>query len=158
MKDFLAAHDSKIKGVLSCFDRMLFRGYLPIQNGADMASFLNHEPCRTYPFRFLADRRRRPDAVRSRAGHRCRGCRHGSRRSRASALGRLLRGGRRSNDRVATLGLSVRRALNSTQICAGRARPASRRRRAQARSRQAPARRSSFRTRRCRARLRRRTR
>lgn len=46
MKDFLAAHDSKIKGVLSCFDRMLFRGYLPIQGGASMASFLNQNDIR----------------------------------------------------------------------------------------------------------------
>jgi hypothetical protein len=40
MKDFLAAHSSKIQGVLSCFDRMLFRGYLPIQDGKAMAEFL----------------------------------------------------------------------------------------------------------------------
>lgn len=40
MKTFLEAHESKIKGVLSCFDRMIFRGYLPIQDGAEMARFL----------------------------------------------------------------------------------------------------------------------
>jgi hypothetical protein len=27
--------------VLSCFDRMLFRGYLPIMSGWSMAQFLN---------------------------------------------------------------------------------------------------------------------
>jgi hypothetical protein len=29
-----------IQVVLSCFDRMLFRGYLPIMSGAAMADFL----------------------------------------------------------------------------------------------------------------------
>ena len=41
MKDFLAAHETKLKGVLSCFDRMVFRGYLPLMNGAEMARLLN---------------------------------------------------------------------------------------------------------------------
>jgi hypothetical protein len=40
MRDFIEAHQSKIKGVLSCFDRMLFRGYLPIMDGWGMAQFL----------------------------------------------------------------------------------------------------------------------
>ena len=43
MKTFLDKHESKITGVLSCFDRMLFRGYLPIMSGAAMAQFLNQE-------------------------------------------------------------------------------------------------------------------
>ena len=41
MNSFLEKHASKITGVLSCFDRMLFRGYLPIMAGAAMAQFLN---------------------------------------------------------------------------------------------------------------------
>ena len=41
MKAFLDKHAAKITGVLSCFDRMLFRGYLPIMSGASMAQFLN---------------------------------------------------------------------------------------------------------------------
>lgn len=40
MKDFVETHSGKIKGVLNCFDRMLFRGYLPIQNGKEMAELL----------------------------------------------------------------------------------------------------------------------
>ena len=32
-----------VHGVLSCFDRMLFRGYLPIMSGASMAQFLQSE-------------------------------------------------------------------------------------------------------------------
>jgi len=36
-------HEAKIAGVLSCFDRMLFRGYLPIMSGASMAQFLQSE-------------------------------------------------------------------------------------------------------------------
>ena len=43
MKTFLAKHDSKITGVLSCFDRRLFRGYLPMMSGAAMAQFLSSE-------------------------------------------------------------------------------------------------------------------
>jgi hypothetical protein len=43
MKDFLAAHGNKVKGVLSCFDRMLFRGYRPVTNGAEMAKLINRQ-------------------------------------------------------------------------------------------------------------------
>ena len=46
MKEFLDANRSKIKGVLCCFDRMIFRGYLPIQDGASMAGFLNQNHIR----------------------------------------------------------------------------------------------------------------
>jgi hypothetical protein len=41
MEHFLAKHADKIEGTLSCFDRMLFRGYLPLFNGAAMAAFLD---------------------------------------------------------------------------------------------------------------------
>jgi hypothetical protein len=41
MKEFIRKHDDHIHGVLSCFDRMLFRGYLPIISGWAMAQFLN---------------------------------------------------------------------------------------------------------------------
>jgi hypothetical protein len=37
---FVRKHENKIKGTLSCFDRVLFRGYLPIQSGWTMAEFL----------------------------------------------------------------------------------------------------------------------
>ena len=40
MKEFIRKHDDRIHGVLSCFDRMLFRGYLPIMSGWAMATFL----------------------------------------------------------------------------------------------------------------------
>jgi len=46
MKDFIETHGSKIKGVLSCFDRVLFRGYLPIQGDFAMAQFLNQSSIR----------------------------------------------------------------------------------------------------------------
>ena len=38
---FVRKHQKKINGTLGCFDRMLFRGYLPIQSGWQMAQFLN---------------------------------------------------------------------------------------------------------------------
>jgi len=41
MKEFVRKHESRIHGVLSCFDRMLFRVYLPIMSGWSMAQFLN---------------------------------------------------------------------------------------------------------------------
>ena len=41
MKEFISKHEERIHGVLSCFDRMLFRGYLPIMSGWQMAQFFN---------------------------------------------------------------------------------------------------------------------
>jgi hypothetical protein len=41
MKEFVDKYADRIQGVLSCFDRMLFRGYLPIMSGWAMAEFLN---------------------------------------------------------------------------------------------------------------------
>jgi hypothetical protein len=43
MRTFCHKDESKISGVLSCFDRMLFRGYLPLMSGAAMAQFLMSE-------------------------------------------------------------------------------------------------------------------
>jgi hypothetical protein len=43
MEAFCRKHEARIAGVLSCFDRMLFRGYLPIMSGASMAQFLRSE-------------------------------------------------------------------------------------------------------------------
>lgn len=43
MQSFLDKHAAKINGVISCFDRMLFRGYLPIMSGYAMAQFLRQE-------------------------------------------------------------------------------------------------------------------
>ena len=40
MDQFIRKHENRIHGVLSCFDRMLFRGYLPIMSGWTMAQFL----------------------------------------------------------------------------------------------------------------------
>jgi hypothetical protein len=41
MELFVRKHEKKINAALGCFDRMLFRGYLPIQSGWAMAQFLN---------------------------------------------------------------------------------------------------------------------
>src|SRR3989441_7019383 len=41
MKEFTEKYKDRIHGVLSCFDRMLFRGYLPIMSGYQMAQFFN---------------------------------------------------------------------------------------------------------------------
>jgi hypothetical protein len=45
MKEFIRQHEARIHGVLSCFDRMLFRGYLPIMSGWSMAQFLKGNSC-----------------------------------------------------------------------------------------------------------------
>src|SRR5512136_1653833 len=49
---FVRKHQHKINGTLGCFDRMLFRGYLPIQSGWAMAQFLNQQQV---SFRCLKD-------------------------------------------------------------------------------------------------------
>ena len=41
MKEFISKYADRIHGVISCFDRMLFRGYLPIMSGWQMAQFFN---------------------------------------------------------------------------------------------------------------------
>jgi hypothetical protein len=41
MKEFIQRYEDRIHGLLSCFDRMLFRGYLPIMSGWQMAQFFN---------------------------------------------------------------------------------------------------------------------
>jgi hypothetical protein len=41
MKEFIETYKDRIHGVLSCFDRMLCRGYLPIMSGGQMAQFFN---------------------------------------------------------------------------------------------------------------------
>ena len=46
MKEFIEKYQDRIHGVLSCFDRMLFRGYLPIMSGWQMAQFFNHSGIR----------------------------------------------------------------------------------------------------------------
>ena len=46
MKEFIGKYEDRIHGVLSCFDRMLFRGYLPIMSGWQMAQFLNSSKIR----------------------------------------------------------------------------------------------------------------
>ena len=44
MNEFVRKHEDRIHGVLSCFDRMLFCGYLPIMSGWSMAQLLKaHE-------------------------------------------------------------------------------------------------------------------
>ncbi len=41
MKAFIDKYADRIHGVVSCFDRMLFRGYLPIMSGWQMAQLFN---------------------------------------------------------------------------------------------------------------------
>ena len=53
MKELIRKYDDRIHGVLSCFDRMLFRGYLPIMSGWAMAQFLNALDLRARPQPFL---------------------------------------------------------------------------------------------------------
>jgi hypothetical protein len=43
MDAFVAKHEKSIRGVLSCFDRVLFRGYVPLTGGYAMAEFLQRK-------------------------------------------------------------------------------------------------------------------
>jgi len=40
MKEFIRKYEDRIHGLLCCFDRVIFRGYLPIMSGWAMAEFL----------------------------------------------------------------------------------------------------------------------
>ncbi len=40
MEAFVQKHSEKINSVLSCFDRIIFKGYLPITGASSMESFL----------------------------------------------------------------------------------------------------------------------
>lgn len=42
MQSFVAKHADKITGVLSCFDRVILRGYLPFCHAMALEGFLNH--------------------------------------------------------------------------------------------------------------------
>ncbi len=43
MKKFTEKHARKISGSLSCFNRVLFKGYLPIRDGGAMEAFMNRK-------------------------------------------------------------------------------------------------------------------
>ena len=43
MDAFVTKHTHAIRGVLSCFDRVLFRGYVPLMSGYGMAEFLQRK-------------------------------------------------------------------------------------------------------------------
>jgi len=43
MDEFIIKHQDKIAGTISCFDRILFKGYLPISYPEGMAGFLNRQ-------------------------------------------------------------------------------------------------------------------
>ena len=49
METFFAKHAAKIRGTLACFDRVLFRGYLPLMSGWAMAEFLRSKRICVYP-------------------------------------------------------------------------------------------------------------
>jgi len=67
MDQFIAQHADAIEGTLSCFDRLIFRGYLPFFNG--YAAYSNHHDRSVRPILITrsADRDRsseRSDATR----------------------------------------------------------------------------------------------
>ena len=56
MREFIDKYEDRIHGVLSCFDRMLFRGYLPLMGGWQMAQFFNSQNIRYRELKtFLTD-------------------------------------------------------------------------------------------------------
>jgi hypothetical protein len=59
METFAAKHAAKIRGMLSCFDRMLFRGYLPLMSGFAMADFLRSKQVDRWNKPFLLEQAER---------------------------------------------------------------------------------------------------
>jgi hypothetical protein len=51
MNEFIAKYADKIMGTLSCFDRVLFRGYLPLFSGAAMAAFVVSRGIERHPLK-----------------------------------------------------------------------------------------------------------
>jgi len=43
MEEFIVKHQAKTTGMISCFDRLLFKGYLPISYPESMETFLNRK-------------------------------------------------------------------------------------------------------------------
>ena len=54
MEQFIVKHQDKITGIISCFDRLLFKGYLPISHPAGMEAFLNHKDVLLKDFKAFA--------------------------------------------------------------------------------------------------------
>ena len=50
MKRFVRQYSERITGVISCFDRVLFRGYLPLGWGDAMEGFLGQQGLRIKDF------------------------------------------------------------------------------------------------------------
>ena len=51
MDKFLQRHHDQITGAISCFDRHLFKGYLPISWSGSMEGFMTHKGWRIKDFK-----------------------------------------------------------------------------------------------------------
>lgn len=45
VKDLVDQYNEKVSGVVSCFDRVLFKGYLPLRFGTAMERFMGNQGC-----------------------------------------------------------------------------------------------------------------
>lgn len=54
MEQFIVKHQAKITGMISCFDRLLFNGYLPISHPEGMEVFLNRRDVLLKDFKSFA--------------------------------------------------------------------------------------------------------
>ena len=54
MQSFITKHADKITGVLSCFDRLIFKGYLPFSHPKGMEAFLAQRGILLKDFRAFA--------------------------------------------------------------------------------------------------------
>jgi len=54
VQSFIAKHADQIIGVLSCFDRLIFKGYLPFSHPKGMEAFLAQRGILLKNFRTLA--------------------------------------------------------------------------------------------------------
>ena len=92
MDQFIAKHADKLQGSLSCFDRVLFRGYLPFFSGYAMASFLETQGVHRRDVKgfALTQAHRLKDHARQMAAREGRPCQHFGERTRKGDLAREL--------------------------------------------------------------------
>jgi hypothetical protein len=77
MESFVAKHAARIRGTLGCFDRVLFRGYLPLMSGWAMAEFLRSKRIERFTLKpFLLEQAERIESIlKKRRPTSCGGCR-----------------------------------------------------------------------------------
>jgi hypothetical protein len=56
VKNFIQAHQNRITGTIQCFDRLLFKGHLPLGWPDAMESFIARQGLRVKDFRHFVEK------------------------------------------------------------------------------------------------------